>query len=76
LEQTKSEISELHNFAKNLEIERNYRKKCKDLMSHRRIKTVHIPKGFANNLLVGSTPKKSAYAGEFAIKEGYATPEN
>jgi len=45
-------------------------------MSHRRIKTVHIPKGFANSLFVGSTPKKSAYAGEFAIEEGYATPEN
>jgi len=37
---------------------------------------VHIPKGFAKSLLVGSTPKKSAYAGEFAIEEGYATREN
>jgi len=41
----------------------------KGYMSHRRIKLVHIPKGFANYLLVGSTPQKSTHAGEFAIEE-------
>lgn len=45
-------------------------------LSHRRIKLVHIPKGFANYLLVGSTPTKRTEAGEFAIEEGYAMPEN
>jgi len=37
---------------------------------------VHTPKGFANYLLVGSTPKKRTKAGEFAIEEGYALPRN
>jgi len=37
---------------------------------------MHIPKGFANYLLVGSTSKKKTDAGEFAIEEGYAIPEN
>lgn len=45
-------------------------------MSHRLIKLMHIPKGFANYLLNGSTPTQSAKTGEFGIEQGYAMPEN
>jgi len=37
---------------------------------------MHTPKGFANYLLVGSTPTKRTEAGEFEIEEGYALPGN
>jgi len=33
---------------------------------------MHIPKGFANYLPNGSTPKQLGKAGEFAIEQGYA----
>jgi len=45
-------------------------------LSHRKIKLMHTPKGFANYLLVGSTPTKRTEAGEFEIEEGYALPGN
>ena len=37
---------------------------------------MHIPKGFANYLLNGSSPKQLEKAGEFAIEQGYAMLRN